>query len=191
MYNSSGDRMETVFFTNAGFLAFRVLYTYDGSGTLTEEITYDASGRLWSKKVYTASPEGRTNERTSYTTGGSLEGRSVITYDPDGNVAEEFSYGPDGTLSSRRVNVYDSQGHPVESTLYTDALRLQYAYRYNSNRNLIEMLTRFNDGSESSITYTYQDFDSFGNWTKRDCLRRPDDARWVEYRLFTYYGTPA
>lgn len=84
------------------------------------------------------------------------------TYKREGNSSEEMVYRPDGSLSHGNKNKLDDKGNEVEST---------------------DVLPGY--PPRPKTTYTYLEFDSQGNWTKRKQTR--GDSTSITYRTIVYY----
>ena len=107
-------------------------------------------------------------------------------YDSQGNRTEMAWVDQDGVPSLRYV--YKNEGNRKEVAVYrTDgSFSHGYADTLDEKGNEVETtsLTR-QPNSGTKTTYTYLEFDSQGNWTKRSEQR--GDSLWITYRTITYY----
>lgn len=107
-------------------------------------------------------------------------------YDSQGNRIEMAWLNPDGAPALRYV--YKRDGNRKETVVYREDGSLSYGYVYllDDKGNEVEysdVLPNRPQGAKS--TYTYQEFDSQGNWTKRTESR--GDSAWITYRTITYH----
>ena len=85
-------------------------------------------------------------------------------YKLEGNRKEVSVYRSDGSFSHGYVTILDDKGNEVESW---------------------DVLKNTNSGSGVKSKYTYLEFDSQGNWTKRTETR--GDSSWITYRTIAYH----
>lgn len=107
-------------------------------------------------------------------------------YDSHGNRTEMAWLHPDGVPALRYV--YKLKGNQKEVLVYREDGSFSHGYRdtLDDKGNEIEstdVLRQSNSGMKSK--YTYLEFDSHGNWSKRTETR--GDSSWITYRTITYY----
>jgi hypothetical protein len=98
------------------------------------------------------------------------------------------------TYSGKWVYIYDSNDRVIEHLFYdkADEIRSKMVLTYNESGTEKEIA--YFDGKgilEQTLTFTYKEFDSTGNWIKRVAinqkLKSGYDSQWAEYRTITYY----
>jgi antitoxin component YwqK of YwqJK toxin-antitoxin module len=145
-YDEKGNRTEQVFYTVAGTVGGKIIFTYDEKRNEIAAIRYNANGVPESRTVSTYDAEGHKTESRSYTAAGRLTRRTVFTYDAQGNETAAQSYTPDGTLANSTVSTYDATGNLEEITWYCadGTLAGKVTYKRGAKGTLI-----------SSVSYDY------------------------------------
>ena len=92
----------------------------------------------------------------------------------------------------------DSKGRIYSQTGVDTEVSWKTTHSYNSKgyiyKSVEDIFCAEVDGLKCYITYTYQEFDDNGNWTKRSVKRKYNDGTvetHTETRKITYYGTSA
>lgn len=189
--------------------------TYDVNGNRTKERVYDGNGNLASSTMYSYingervsidepvenkdvliarvdTPSNRVKRRSDdrYTH------KYKYKFDSKGNVREEVLYQNDGSFDMRYV--YNIQNNQKETLVYAEDKSLNQKYLSVLDDKGNEVETRYyntqNNSIESKEFYTYAEFDSNGNWTKRltsEMVKKNGKSSLkqtkVTYRIITYY----
>jgi len=101
----------------------------------------------------------------------------------------------------REITTYDPKGLRIDSVAYpveSNTLPVKEQYQYDDKGNIVEMVSRGDDGSIlSKEEYEYQ-FDEFGNWEKMTSLitlyesgKLTYEPVEVTYRMISYYYNEA
>lgn len=125
------------------------------------QATQPADPRYTAKIRYKYDSQGNQTEKAWLYSDGSPGLR--YAYKREGNRSEEMVYRPDGSISHGSVHKLDDKGNEVETS--SVAVRGYPPF--------------------PKTTYTYLEFDSQGNWTKRKESR--GDTTSITYRTITYH----
>ena len=162
-------------------IAFIALITSINANAWTDRNTFGLKGPV--KAVYDNYGElwGFEEDGTLYSRLGfqiisdSRDKLGRITYIEASATTEFFSY------------TYNQKGLLIKES-YTGGNRGWQStkkYTYNSKGQVIKEVFSPEDGYRTTTTYTYQKFDSYGNWIKRTA--KTGKKRTVETRTITYY----
>lgn len=127
------------------------------------EPTRTPDPRYTAKLRYKYDSNGNRIESTWVYSDGSPSTKEVYTF--SGKEREELRYAADGSLTLKYVYKLDDRGNEVE----------RFAIQYESPRGPLQGRTN----------YSYVEFDSQGNWTKR--MESQGNVSWIIYRTITYY----
>ena len=175
------------------------MHTFDTDGNLILDKAYDHRGEEFDLRTY------------SYVDGERVVKHDVLSKNVI--VGTSKKPGPDERRYSAKIKYkYDSQGRRIEKAwLHPDGRpALRYVYKLEGNRKEVSVYRDDNSfshgyvdtvddkGNEVESTdvlpnrpsgvktkYTYLEFDSQGNWTKRTESR--GDSSWMTYRAITFY----
>jgi len=148
---------------------------YDEKGMIAEQADYKGDGSLLTRTAYTYDARGHTTSLASYDSSNVLTRKLTWTFDEKGNRTEwteSTRRGSELLLFSKIVSVYDDKGNVMEETQYGNP-----------------------EGTVTKQTFSY-DFDSLGNWIRRDREWRRTElesgqsyvvSRAREYRTISYY----
>lgn len=146
---SNYDEDEQRFTTKtAAGVVFRV-GKMDSKGRIVEVNNYDVNGHYVGKTIYEYDKVGLVIRMSQYTFTNILMSKSEFSYDSNGYNTERVFYKTttmpptELQLDTKEINRYDSQGRIIEKEIYFE------------KTNTI-----------SKRFYTFQEFDSYGNWTK-------------------------
>lgn len=93
-----------------------------------------------------------------------------------------------GTWISYHTYYYNKKGQVSKTIHVCETVPITTTYTYNTKGHVIKSITKYPPKYEvktSIITFTYQKFDKYGNWTKRTFKEGKDS--YVETRTITYY----
>ena len=130
------------------------------SASPRKQATQPADPRYSAKIRYKYDSQGNQTEKSWLYSDGSPGLR--YAYKREGDRSEEMVYRPDGSLSHGTKNKLDDKGNEVETT---------------------DVLPGY--PPRPKTTYTYLEFDSQGNWTKRK--QSYGDSTSITYRTITYH----
>ena len=179
------------------------MITFDTDGNLVTDKAYDQRGEEFDVRTYSFIDGERFVKHD-------VLSKNVIAVAPA--PGKQSKQPRDPRYSARIKYKYDSQGNQIEMAwLHPDGRpNLRYVYKREGNRK--EVMVYREDGSLShgwveklddkgnevettdvvpgyppraKTTYTYLEFDSQGNWTKRKQSR--GDSSSITYRTITYY----
>ncbi|HKP37564.1 MAG TPA: hypothetical protein VJT71_11970 [Pyrinomonadaceae bacterium] len=190
-YDAKGNRVKSEVYDYRGNLFQINEYSFiDGDRVVkTETIRYDYNPPPV-LVAPSANKEGSKSRDPRYTH------KFKYKYDGKGNRTEEAWYSNDGSLWLRYVSIYDDKGNEVEWFRYTEDGKVngRSVSSYDAQGNLVEKTWFTTDGRSISEKWKYSyEFDSQGNWIKRNSLKlvtstesdfRPYD---ITYRALTYF----
>lgn len=135
----------------------------DGERVVKEELKGGRGSGYAVKLKYKYDSDGKRIESTHVLSDGSTPTRLVYNF--NGNEREELQYSAGGSLAYKYVHKLDDKGNEVETV----------TTRYVGVRDPVNVTT----------TYKYVEFDSHGNWTRRQESREGNS--WMIYRTITYH----
>ncbi len=158
-----------------GTLKSKHTYRYNEHNDLSLAEEFDSTGTQISSYMYkyVYDEQGYINEFTVCWSDGSLTRRHLLyddDDDDDGNRTNESIYDSTSDANPTITISYDQSGKEFEELLYSPngILYSTKVHNYDSNGNLVDVSeTRYDDTLLHSTTYSNQDFDERGNWTKR------------------------
>ena len=163
-FDPSGNLTEETQYDQLGAVVAVVTYSYlDGERVVREELKGQKGPRYTVKLRYKYDSNGNRTESTHVLSDGSTPIRLVYNF--SANEREELQYSAGGSLAYKFVHKLDEKGNEVETV----------TTRYVGVRDPVKVTT----------TYKYLDFDSLGNWTKRQESR--DGDSWMIYRTIKYH----
>ncbi|MBQ3606440.1 MAG: hypothetical protein II990_09370 [Muribaculaceae bacterium] len=161
---------------------FTLTTAFEASAKWTDRNTFNLKGPV--KAIYDNYGDelwGFEKDGTLYSRGGvqiisnSRDKLGRITYIDASAITEFFSY------------TYNQKGLLIKES-YTGGNRGWQSttkYTYNAKGQVIKEVHIDEDGYRTTTTYTYQKFDSYGNWIKRTAKTGRKST--VETRTITYY----
>ena len=191
-YDSKGNKIEDGYYYYTGIFGGRTLYTYDEKGNQTSQISYGQGEAVNWKIILKYDSLGQMVEQLQYS-GETLKYKIVNKYDDKRRVVEtetiEFNATGNAPTHSpvpgKVIYTYDDRERTKETARYLPdgALAEKVLFTFDGRGNEIERLMFKADGSpESSNTsttgtkplgtligkwVTKYEFDSQGNWTKK------------------------
>jgi len=174
------------------------IYTYNEQGRVIEEVHLPAKGQheQTNKYIYRYDLKGRITEKAHYTSDGGFAGKTVYTYDENGDLIETANYVAEKVMYDRWVYKYNDIGNRIEAMNYrannSIIQKHQYTYDDRNNRTSVTFYnTKDTISSKQSDKYEY---DSVGNWIKKEekltWTDKPgNDSLEVTYRTISYYPT--
>jgi len=115
-YDSDGNMIESVKYTDRGIFNQEHTYKYDPDGNKIDEIQY-SRGKLMKTCKYD-SDGNRIEERRSYDSEGNSRRKDTYKYDSDGNRIEVISETRRGTVYISSSFKYDYDGNEIEESHY-------------------------------------------------------------------------
>lgn len=136
----------------------------------TPEPIKPADSRYLTKYEYKYDENKRVKEIVRYSNNGQMSSKYSYIY--DGNKVEESFFDREGKLLSKTIEAFDEKGNLIQKIFV------------HSNTSL----------PDTVYDYTYQTFDSQGNWTKRTINGKEgrmdgkfNMQNYIEYRSISYY----
>jgi TonB family protein len=172
-YDNAGREVEDISH-ESGSEPFKRVNVYSDKGSLLETTSYKGAAPF-KRITYTYRENGKLDKVVVHRIGERTEIEGARIYDLNGNMTEFISYGRDGSVELKEVSKYDERGNTTEESRHRG------------------------DGSLISRTTTVYEFDSHGNWTKKEAETILGDGKpshkEVTRRLITYHegigSTPA
>ena len=196
-YDTQGREIKTYYYNEQGVLTSTGVSVYDNKGRRTETTLINPNGSINHIRAYFYDENGNNVREAHRNENGSA--RNVINrkYDADGRMTEEIFIDGEGDLHHRNVLTYDARGNRTGWTLFqSNGTVIQMVRRilsYDERGNVKEALNYLSDNSIGSReTFSYE-FDSRGNWIKRNTSRevlregRSQTESEVTYRTITYF----
>ena len=135
------------------------------------EIQKPSDSRYSERFEFAYDDRGRLTEKSVFSNRGILNRKEVYTY--EGNKVYESTFDKDGKLTWKTLSVFDDKLNLVERTYFSTS-------------------TSYPD--DAKYAYTYQAFDEYGNWTKREVKGKTakygggtKDIHRLDYRTILYY----
>lgn len=159
--------------------------SYDVEGRLTKHNVYTKGCADEKIKInYTYSDDGKRMSSSNGVTGSP----TTFNFDADGRLANEISAFNEN--ESVQVNyLYDEKGRIIEKTYANNGTQYgKDVYEYEGENKAPSKFTYTNtkDNSSATITYTAYEFNSAGDWTKREETARATNSyieRSIEYYI--------
>lgn len=163
-FDATGNLTVETQYDQAGEVVLVLTYSYlDGERVVKEEMKGRRGPRYTVKLKYKYDDNGNRTESTHVLSDGSTPTRLVYNF--NGKEREELQYSAGGSLAYKYVHKLDEKGNEVETV----------TTRYVGTRDPVKVTT----------AYKYLEFDSQGNWTRREELREGNS--WIIYRTIKYH----
>ncbi len=194
-YDRDGRETEKNYYNAAGALTSRGISTYDDSGRKSRLTHFNPNGSINHYQLYIYNGRGNKIEEIHFNPNDSLRSRILYRYDEKDRQTEVIYHKPDGIVTQRNIFTYDENGNMSGLTMFdgTESVKIRLTYKYDSRGNLIEGVNQgSNNWSVIKGTYKYE-FDSIGNWVKREITREVTKAGKIQienevtYRAIAYY----
>ncbi len=162
-YNADGDLIEEKHYTNLSDVPPQpIIDPVTGTETFTAEQPHKM--HLVDSTIYSTS--GNTVEFKSYSADGGLTFSGSYEYDNKGNMAQQEFIDSYGTTID--TYTYDDNGNKMQTNSKTGKGDAAKMFSYNDKGNETEYKSYNTNGKlETSVNYTYHDYDKNGNWLSR------------------------
>jgi hypothetical protein len=167
-YDSKGNLIEIFSFDYAGRITNKFICKYydNGNNLEKEELSYSGDGVIYSQKTEKYDINGKISIYIQ-TYNGILDCKVKFRYDKKGNLAERFEY----RLKQKNVSS-------------EECLAFSEKFKYDSRNNLIEKVTTYDDGSNSTEKFK---FDKNNNWIEKITFSS-DIPTYIIERHIEYYN---
>lgn len=163
IYNKAGHHIENNLLDAKGKLTFKYKYTLDANGNRIKSIKYTGDGSLDQTRVFTFENGNCVKEQVF-----DKNDKLTFEYDYVYNeinlvIKETFKSLKSGALTvvSIENSIYNNEGLITSYTKITDGKKSTSTYEYNSQNDLIRLVT---SGIEYTYTYVY---DKYKNWISK------------------------
>lgn len=166
VYDSQGNRIETLNYNANGELTTKSVSVYNTQGNQIETLNYNAEGTLVTKYIYEYDAQGNQVSDSTYDSTGKIFEKRINKYDAQGNRIEQALYGDTGNLWAKTTFVFDSRNNLTEETEYApdEDVSYKYTYAYDENNNVIEAIyTEIYSGEEATQQKTIYKYDDWNN----------------------------
>jgi hypothetical protein len=196
-YDSSGYEISSISMNGKDSIESQTSIDHNAAGYVTKIQTTGANNEKKSSLSIDYDSLGKYSVAKAYDSTGKLETYYTdITSNEFGDVTGAKGYHPDSTLKMTFENYYDSiyniGGNSKDSVgkiIYSGIGVLNDKHdlaKYSDTTVTTDPKTKKETTKITSNTYTYQDYDSHGNWTQRTTLDDKGKPTKIVKRIITY-----
>lgn len=151
-YDQSGNKIETVYYTDEGNISSGAAFSYDEKGNCISEVHYKSDSKAI---LFTMESEyderGNLTRFVEYHSNGSIYRVTKFSYDVDGNEIERVCCDADGTLLWGYKNTYSKDAGSEET--------VQEELQYNGQNQIEYRSKMWFDANKNRIKYMGYDYD--------------------------------
>lgn len=168
-YDSTGRLLDKVYYSAKGELNKTTVIDYDSIGNIVQISTGSKSNPAAKKTTFLYNGKANITETREYEQNEIVYPTVKYSYNLNNQLIEERNYYPDDEPGAIDSFFYNAEGKlSTRKTISTAGTVMTFNYYYN-DKGYISTLDRINkDGNlEARTKYTYDKYDSMGNWTKK------------------------
>jgi len=187
-YNQKGNLAKSLFYNSLGFKHTEIVYEYDRNDYCIVKTVF-LNDKIKNTILYEYDEQGNATQIDILDGDRNLKNRQKIKYaeDSQDRPIEEYIYHSDGKLDYKILYNYFDSLETIEETYFEDN-QLEYKRLITKKNGLITHDSWFNSEIvlQKKISYTYENKDKMGNWTRRVEYINEVPSKLLE-RTFNYY----